>query len=100
MNFIIFLALAYSLFFFGLAGIFLNKKNIMLILMSVELMLLSLNFGFLIIASYIDDQIGQLFAVFIITIAAAESAIGLAILIVYFRVNGTVAIETITKLNG
>jgi len=79
----------------GLLGIFLNKKSIILVLMSVELMLLAINFSLLITSSYIDDSFGQIFALFILTVAAAESSIGLAILVVYYRLQGTIALESI-----
>ena len=76
-------------------GKFLNKKSIILVLMSVELMLLAINFSLLITSSYIDDSFGQIFALFILTVAAAESSIGLAILVVYYRLQGTIALESI-----
>ena len=85
MDFVTFLIVSFCLFFLGLMGIFINRKNVLLVLMSVELMLLSINFNFLITASYIDDRFGQIFAIFILTVAAAESSIGLAILVAYYR---------------
>ena len=100
MDFITFVIVSFCLFFFGLVGIFLNRKNVLLVLMSVELMLLSLNFNFIITSSYIDDRVGQLFAVFVRTVAAAESSIGLALLVSYYRLNGTIALEQITNLKG
>jgi len=81
-------------------GIFLNRKNVLLVLMSVELMLLSINFNFLITASYIDDRFGQIFAIFVLTVAAAESSIGLAILVAYYRLQGTIALEQINHIKG
>lgn len=68
--------------------------------MSVELMLLAINFNFLVTSSYLDDRVGQIFAIFVLTVAAAESSIGLAILVVYYRIRGTVAIEFINLLRG
>jgi NADH-quinone oxidoreductase subunit K len=100
MDYITYLLISFGLFFIGLLGIFLNKKSIILILMSVELMLLSINFSLLLTSSYIDDSFGQILALFILTIAAAESSIGLAILVVYYRVQGTIALEQINLLKG
>ena len=88
------------LFLIGITGIVLNRKNILIMLMSVELMLLAVNFNFILYSVYLDDAIGQLFAVLILTVAAAESAIGLAILVVYYRVRGTIAVENIHLLRG
>jgi len=95
-----FLTIAMILFLIGIAGIVLNRKNILIMLMSVELMLLAVNFNFILYSVYLDDAIGQLFAVLILTVAAAESAIGLAILVVYYRVRGTIAVENIHLLRG
>jgi len=100
MDLISFLVLSFSLFFIGFLGIFLNRKSVLLVLMSVELMLLSVNFAFLITSTYIDDRIGQIFAIFVLTVAAAESSIGLAILVIYYRIQGTVALEQITLLKA
>jgi len=95
-----FLTIAMILFLIGIIGIVLNRKNILIMLMSVELMLLAVNFNFILYSVYLDDAIGQLFAVLILTVAAAESAIGLAILVVYYRVRGTIAVENIHLLRG
>ena len=95
-----FLLISVSLFFVGLSGIMLNKKNIVVMLMSIELVLLSINFNFIIFSVFLDDILGQIFALFILTVAAAESAIGLAILVVYYRIRGTVSIEYINLLKG
>jgi|TARA_B110000977_G_C11056679_1_gene484355 NADH-quinone oxidoreductase subunit K len=95
-----FLTIAMILFLIGITGIVLNRKNILIMLMSVELMLLAVNFNFILYSVYLDDAIGQLFAVLILTVAAAESAIGLAILVVYYRVRGTIAVENIHLLRG
>ncbi len=100
MDFVTFLIVSFCLFFLGLMGIFLNRKNVLLVLMSVELMLLSINFNFLITASYIDDRFGQIFAIFVLTVAAAESSIGLAILVAYYRLQGTIALEQINHIKG
>lgn len=78
----------------------LNRKNIILMLMSIELMLLAVNFNFIIFSVFLDDIIGQIFALFVLTVAAAESAIGLAILVIYYRIRGTVSIEYINLLKG
>jgi NADH:ubiquinone oxidoreductase subunit K len=88
------------LFLLGIWGIFLNRKNIIIMLMSIELMLLAVNLNFLIFSVFLDDMMGQLFALFILTVAAAESAIGLAILVVYYRIRGTVAVELINLIKG
>lgn len=95
-----FLFVAISLFFIGLCGIMLNRKNIILMLMSIELMLLAVNFNFIVFSTFLDDIVGQIFALFVLTVAAAESAIGLAILVVYYRIRGTVSIEYINLLKG
>ena len=88
------------LFLLGIWGIFLNRKNIIIMLMSIELMLLAVNLNFLIFSVFLDDMRGQLFALFVLTVAAAESAIGLAILVVYYRIRGTVAVEYINLIKG
>jgi NADH-quinone oxidoreductase subunit K len=95
-----FLTVVMILFLIGITGIVLNRKNILIMLMSVELMLLAVNFNFILYSVYLDDAIGQLFAVLILTVAAAESAIGLAILVVYYRVRGSIAVENIHLLRG
>ena len=88
------------LFFIGLLGIFITRKNIIVILMCVELMLLSVNMNFIIYSIYLDDILGQIFALFVLTVAAAESAIGLAILVIYYRINGTIMSLFINTLKG
>jgi NADH-quinone oxidoreductase subunit K len=95
-----YLIVALVLFLIGLSGIFLNRKNILLLLMSIELMLLAINFNFIIFSVFLDDILGQLFALLVLTVAAAESAIGLAILVVYYRIRGTIAIEFINLMKG
>jgi NADH-quinone oxidoreductase subunit K len=78
----------------------LDRKYIILMLMSIELMLLAVNFNLIVFSTFLDDIVGQIFALFVLTVAAAESAIGLAILVVYYRVRGTVSIEYINLLKG
>ena len=95
-----YLFVAMVLFLLGLSGIFLNRKNIIILLMSIELMLLAINFNFIIFSVFLDDILGQLFALLVLTVAAAESAIGLAILVIYYRVRGTIAIEFIDLMKG
>ena len=100
MDLVKFLAVSMILFLLGSWGIFLNRKNIIVMLMSIELMLLAVNLNFLIFSVYLDDLIGQLFALLILTVAAAESAIGLALLVVYYRIRGTIAVEFINLMKG
>ena len=88
MNLVLFLSLSTLLFLSGIWGIFLNRKNIIIMLMSIELMLFAVNFNFLFFSVFLDDMIGQLFALLVLTVAAAESAIGLALLVIYYRVRG------------
>lgn len=95
-----YLAVAIILFLTGIAGIFLNRKNIIVILMSIELMLLAVNLNFIVFSVYLDDVIGQMFSLFVLTVAAAESAIGLAILVIYYRVKGTVSVELVNLMKG
>ena len=95
-----YLAVSMVLFLVGLSGIFLNRKNIIVLLMAVELMLLAINFNFIIFSVFLDDIVGQLFALLVLTVAAAESAIGLAILVIYYRIRGTIAIEFIDLMKG
>jgi len=83
-----------------MAGIMLNRKNVILIIICVELILLAINFTFLISSFYLDDLIGQLFTIFILVVAAGESSIGLAILIVFYRLKGTITINSINTLKG
>jgi NADH-quinone oxidoreductase subunit K len=95
-----YLTVAAILFTIGIFGIFLNRKNVIIILMSVELMLLSVNINLVAFSSYLGDMVGQVFAMFVLTVAAAEAAIGLAILVVYFRNRGSIAVEDINMMNG
>lgn len=95
-----YLTVAAVLFTIGMMGIFLNRKNIIVILMSVELILLAVNLNFVAFSSYLGDLVGQVFALFVLTVAAAEAAIGLAILVVYFRNRGTIAVEDVNMMKG
>ena len=95
-----YLTVAAILFTIGVVGIFLNRKNIIIILMSIELILLAVNLNFVAFSSYLGDLVGQVFALFILTVAAAEAAIGLAILVVYFRNRGTIAVEDVNVMKG
>jgi NADH-quinone oxidoreductase subunit K len=88
------------LFTLGIFGIFLNRKNVIIILMSVELILLAVNINFVAFSSFLHDLVGQIFAMFVLTVAAAEAAIGLAILVVYFRNRGTIEVEDINLMKG
>jgi len=100
MNLLIFIIIPAVSFFIGVSGIIFNKKNAILILISVELMLLAINFIFLTSSIYLDDRIGQIFALLILTVAAAESSIGLGLLVVYYRVQGSVSIDSINLMRG
>ena len=95
-----YLTVAAMLFTIGVFGIFLNRKNVIVILMSVELLLLAVNINFVAFSSFLHDLVGQVFALFILTVAAAEAAIGLAILVVYFRNRGTIAVEDVNLMKG
>ncbi len=100
MDLVKYLSVSTILFLLGIWGIFLNRKNIIIMLMSIELMLLAVNYNFLVFSVYLDDLVGQLFALLVLTVAAAESAIGLALLVVYYRVRGTIAVEFINLIKG
>ena len=95
-----YLTVAAILFTLGIFGIFLNRKNIIIILMSIELMLLAINLNFVAFSAYLGDLAGQVFAMFVLTVAAAEAAIGLAILVVYFRNRGSIEVEDINLMKG
>ena len=95
-----FLYVTAALFCIGVVGIFLVKKNIIIILMSIELMLLSININFIIFSVYTNDILGQVFALFVLTVAAAESAIGLAIIVIYYRNKGLISINFINSIKG
>ena len=95
-----YLAVGAILFTLGVLGIFLNRKNVIVILMSIELILLAVNLNFVAFSSFMNDIVGQVFALLVLTVAAAEAAIGLAILVVYFRNRGTIAVEDINMMKG
>jgi NADH-quinone oxidoreductase subunit K len=95
-----YLTLAATLFTIGVFGIFLNRKNVIVILMSVELILLAVNVNFVAFSVALGDLAGQVFAMFILTVAAAEAAIGLAIVVVYFRNRGSIEVEDINLMRG
>lgn len=99
-QFFTFLSLALSLFLIGIIGIVVNRKNIIVLLMSIELMLLAINFLLIIGSSFLDDLLGQLFALYILVVAASESAIGLSIVVAFYRVKGSIAIKYINTLHG
>ena len=88
------------LFALGVLGIIINRKNVIIILMSIELILLSVNINFIAFSSFAHDLVGQVFAMFVLTVAAAEAAIGLAILVIYFRNRGTIQVDDITMMKG
>ena len=95
-----YLVVAAIIFTLGVAGIILNRKNIIIILMSVELILLAVNINLVAFSSFLQDLTGQVFGLFVLTVAAAESAIGLAILVVYYRNRGSIAVEDINMMKG
>ncbi len=95
-----FLAVSAALFVTGMFGVFLNRRNIIILLMSIELILLSVNINLAAFSVHLGDLAGQVFALFVLTVAAAEAAIGLAILVVYYRVRGTIAIDDINVMKG
>jgi NADH-quinone oxidoreductase subunit K len=95
-----FLMLSGILFAISIAGIFINRKNMILLLMCIELMLLAVNFNFIAFSRYLDDPGGQVFVFFILTVAAAEAAIGLAILVVLFRTRASINVEDMDSLKG
>ena len=95
-----YLTVAAILFTLGIFGIFLNRKNIIIILMSIELMLLAVNINFVAFSAHLGDLVGQVFAMFVLTVAAAEAAIGLAIVVVYFRNRSSIEVEDVSLLRG
>ena len=95
-----YLTVAAGLFVIGIFGLFLNRKNVIVMLMSVELMLLAVNINFVAFSAYLGDLVGQVFTMFVLTVAAAEAAIGLAILVCFFRVRGTIAVEDVNVMKG
>ena len=95
-----YLAVAAILFTIGILGIFINRKNVIIILMSVELILLAVNINLVAFSSFLNDIVGQIFALLVLTVAAAEAAIGLAVLVVFFRNRGSIAVEDINLMKG
>ena len=95
-----YLVLAALLFGISALGIFMNRKNVLVLLMSIELMLLAVNFNFIAFSQYLGDTAGQIFVFFVLTVAAAETAIGLAILVVLFRNRGTINVDQIDSMKG
>jgi len=95
-----YLAVAAILFTFGVFGIFLNRKNVIIILMSIELILLAVNINMVAFSSHLGDIVGQIYALIVLTVAAAEAAIGLAILVVFYRNRGSIAVEDINLMKG
>ena len=95
-----FLIISILLFFLGLLGLIFNRKNILIILMSIELVLLAVNLNFVIFSVYLDDIFGQIFSLFILTVAAAESAIGLALLVTFYRVKSSITIEEVVSIKN
>ncbi len=95
-----YLTVAAILFALGLFGIFLNRKNVIVILMSIELMLLAVTINLVAFSAELNDLVGQVFALFVLTVAAAEAAIGLAVLVVYFRNRGSIAVEDVNLMKG
>ena len=95
-----YLTVAAVLFTLGVFGIFLNRKNVIIILMSIELILLAVNINLVAFSTHVNDIVGQVFALFVLTVAAAEAAIGLAILVVFFRNRGSIAVEDVSMMKG
>ena len=95
-----YLAVGAILFVLGVLGIFINRKNVIVILMAIELILLSVNINLVAFSAFLGDMVGQVFAMFVLTVAAAEAAIGLAILVIYFRNRGTIAVDDINQMKG
>ena len=95
-----YLAVGAALFVLGVFGIFINRKNIIVILMSIELILLAVNINFVAFSAYLGDMVGQVFAMFVLTVAAGEAAIGLAILVIYFRGRGTIDVDDVNRMQG
>lgn len=94
------ISVSFFLFLVSVLGIFLNQKNILVMLMSLEMMFLSISFNFIFLSIYLDDIMGQIFSLLILTVAAAESSIGLAILVVYYRIRSTITVELMSLTKG
>jgi NADH-quinone oxidoreductase subunit K len=95
-----YVAVSAILFVLGVLGIFMNRKNLIIILMSIELILLSVNINFVAFSAFLNDLVGQVFAMFVLTVAAGEAAIGLAILVIYFRSRATIAVDDVNRMHG
>ena len=95
-----YLTLAAIIFTIGIIGIFLNRKNVIIILMSIELILLAVNINLVSFSIYLQNLVGQLFAMFILTVAAAEAAVGLAIIVIYYKNKGSINVEQVSSLKG
>ena len=95
-----YLTVAAILFVLGVLGIFLNRRNVILMLMAIELILLAVNINLVAFSAYLGDMVGQVFAMFVLTVAAAEAAIGLAIMVIFFRRRGTIAIDAADQMRG
>ena len=95
-----YLTVGAMLFVLGVLGIFINRKNVIIVLMSVELILLAVNINLVAFSAFLGDLVGQVFAMFVLTVAAGEAAIGLAILVLYFRNRGTIAVDDINMMKG
>ena len=95
-----YLVVAAILFVMGVLGIFMNRKNLIVILMAIELILLAVNLNLVAFSAALHDLVGQIFAMFVLTVAAGEAAIGLAILVIYFRGRGTIAVDDINRMKG
>ena len=92
--------ISFLIFCLSIWGIFLTRKNFLIILMSIEVMLLSINLNFIIFSLMLDDLLGQIFSLFVLTVAAGESAVGLALLVIYYRIKGIISIDYISNLKG
>lgn len=95
-----YILISFILYLIGVVGIIINRTNLIVMLMSLEIMLLAINISFITYSIFLDDLVGQIFAFFILTVAAAESAIGLAIIVVYFRVKSSISVETISLIKN
>ena len=95
-----YLTVAATMFVIGIFGLFLNRKNVIILLMSIELILLSVNINLVAFSSFLGDLVGQVFTLFVLTVAAAEAAIGLAILVCFFRNRGTIAVDDVNMMKG
>ena len=95
-----YLVVSAILFVMGVLGIFINRKNVIIILMAIELILLSVNINLVAFSVFLGDMVGQVFSMFVLTVAAGEAAIGLAILVIYFRGRGTIAVDDVNRMKG